>query len=136
MSATLAPLPNVLFAGAQPYGTLPRWAKAFDVAIIPYRLNRQVANANPLKLREYLATGKPVVSVRNPEIEKFAAMGRASRTTARLPGGAGNCAGATTRRKRPRAHAVVADETWDKRVEAIVAPSRSKLARRSNSPFE
>ncbi len=46
--------------------------KAFDVAIIPYRLNRQVLNANPLKLREYLATGRPVVTVRNPEIERFA----------------------------------------------------------------
>jgi glycosyltransferase involved in cell wall biosynthesis len=69
--AALRALRNVHLAGAQPYDTLPGWARAFDVAVIPYRLNRQVAHANPLKLREYLATGKPVVSVRNPEIEKF-----------------------------------------------------------------
>lgn len=68
----LARLPNVLLAGAQPYETLPGWAKAFDVAIIPYRQNQQVRNANPLKLREYLATGKPVVSVPTPEIDRFA----------------------------------------------------------------
>jgi glycosyltransferase involved in cell wall biosynthesis len=61
----------VRLVGPQPYETLPGWAKAFDVAIIPYRLNQQVRNANPLKLREYLATGKPIVSVTNPEIEKF-----------------------------------------------------------------
>lgn len=67
----LARLPNVTMVGPQPYETLPAWAKAFDVAIIPYRMNQQVANANPLKLREYLATGKPVVSVPTLEGERF-----------------------------------------------------------------
>src|SRR3546814_8183985 len=28
-------LPNVVLAGAQPYASLPRWARAYDVAIIP-----------------------------------------------------------------------------------------------------
>jgi glycosyltransferase involved in cell wall biosynthesis len=65
-------LPNVVFVGPQPYETLPGWAKSFSVAVMPYRLNRQVLNANPLKLREYLATGKPVVSVPTPEITRFA----------------------------------------------------------------
>ncbi len=69
--ADLRALPNVSLVGAQPYESLPAWAKAFDVAIIPYRLNRQVQNANPLKLREYLATGKPVVSVSTQEIDQF-----------------------------------------------------------------
>jgi glycosyltransferase involved in cell wall biosynthesis len=64
-------LPNVTLVGAQPYESLPGWAKAFDVAIIPYRMNRQVKNANPLKLREYLATGKPVVTVPTPEVDRF-----------------------------------------------------------------
>lgn len=67
----LLALPNVTMVGPQPYETLPQWAKAFDVAIIPYRMNQQVTNANPLKLREYLATGKPVVSVPAPELDKF-----------------------------------------------------------------
>lgn len=70
-TGALKSLPNVVFAGAQPYRTLPRWAKAFDVAIIPYRQTQQVVNASPLKLREYLATGKPVVTVRTPDIESF-----------------------------------------------------------------
>ncbi len=65
-------LPNVVFPGPQPYSALPGWAKAFDVAIVPYRLTRQVINSSPLKVREYLATGKPVVSVSTPEIDRFA----------------------------------------------------------------
>jgi glycosyltransferase involved in cell wall biosynthesis len=63
--------PNVVFAGPKPYETLPRWAKAFDVAIYPHQVNRQTRHSNPLKLREYLATGKPVVSVVTPETECF-----------------------------------------------------------------
>jgi glycosyltransferase involved in cell wall biosynthesis len=72
--AALARLGNVTLVGAQPYESLPGWAKAFDVAIIPYRMNQQVRNSNPLKLREYLATGKPVVSVPTPEVERFATL--------------------------------------------------------------
>jgi len=64
--------PNVVFAGAQPYEKLPEWAKAFDVAILPYRLNQGSISANPLKLREYLATGKPVVAMTTPEVDRFA----------------------------------------------------------------
>ncbi|ANB17170.1 glycosyltransferase [Dokdonella koreensis] len=128
--ARLAALPNVRLAGAQPYATLPQWAKAFDAAIIPYRLNRQVANANPLKLREYLATGKPVVSVRNPEIEKFADVVRLADDRggflAALDAaiGAGPEAGAAERR------AAVADQTWDRRVEAVLAEVAGTLAAR------
>ena len=62
---------NVVFAGPKPYETLPRWAKVFDVAIYPHQVNRQTKHSNPLKLREYLATGKPVVSVITPETECF-----------------------------------------------------------------
>jgi glycosyltransferase involved in cell wall biosynthesis len=64
--------PNVVFVGPKPYETLPRWAKVFDVAIYAHQVNRQTRHSNPLKLREYLATGKPVVSVVTPETACFA----------------------------------------------------------------
>jgi glycosyltransferase involved in cell wall biosynthesis len=64
-------LKNIVMVGAQSYESLPGWAKAFDVAIIPYRDVRQTRNANPLKLREYLATGCPVVATPTPEVERF-----------------------------------------------------------------
>lgn len=119
--STLAALPNVRLAGPQPYAELPHWARAFDVAIIPYRLNRQVANANPLKLREYLATGKPVVSVRNLEIEKFArwvriADGREAFLAALDEALANDTPAAAAERM-----AAVADQTWDRRVEEVLA---------------
>jgi glycosyltransferase involved in cell wall biosynthesis len=62
---------NVIFAGPRPYEELPRWASAFDVAIYAHQVNRQTRHSNPLKLREYLATGKPIVSVVTPETSTF-----------------------------------------------------------------
>jgi glycosyltransferase involved in cell wall biosynthesis len=63
--------PNIHLIGQRSYNDLPAYGKQFDVAIIPYRLTRQVINANPIKLREYLAMGKPTVSVSTPEIDKY-----------------------------------------------------------------
>jgi glycosyltransferase involved in cell wall biosynthesis len=55
-----------------PYSDLPRYASAFDVAIIPYVLNQHTHAANPLKFKEYLATGKPVVTTPMAEVLPFA----------------------------------------------------------------
>jgi hypothetical protein len=62
---------NVHFLGSRPYSTLPGYLKAFDVGLLPYKHHRQVEYSNPKKLREYLAGGKPVVSVSNPEVEVY-----------------------------------------------------------------
>lgn len=63
--------PNVRFVGPRPYEALPSYGAHFDAAIIPYRLTPQVLAASPLKLREYLAMGLPVVSVPTPDIAPF-----------------------------------------------------------------
>jgi hypothetical protein len=130
----LRALPNVHLAGSQPYASLPAWSKAFDAAIIPYRLNRQVANANPLKLREYLAAGKAVVSVRNPEIEKFAPWvrlvdGREAFLVALDAAVADNAPESVAARM-----AAVADQTWDARVEAVLVEVAARLSELSPSP--
>jgi hypothetical protein len=71
---------NILFLGARPYRQLPDYGRRFDVSIIPYRLTQQVHHANPIKLREYLAMEKPIVSVSTPEIEKFGDLVRIATT--------------------------------------------------------
>jgi glycosyltransferase involved in cell wall biosynthesis len=65
----LTSLPNVHLLGRKPYQSLPAYAKAFDVALIPFPINTATLNSNPLKAREYLAAGLPVVSSRIPEVE-------------------------------------------------------------------
>jgi glycosyltransferase involved in cell wall biosynthesis len=62
-------VPNVHLLGRKPYDSLPAYCKAFDVALMPFRINELTLNANPLKVREYLAAGLPVVSTAIPEVE-------------------------------------------------------------------
>ena len=65
--------PNLHFLGRRPYAELPAYGRRFDAAIIPSRLDHRFAqHASPLKLREYLAMGVPVVAAATPENRKFA----------------------------------------------------------------
>jgi glycosyltransferase involved in cell wall biosynthesis len=68
----LESLPNVHLMGQVPYHDLPAYAKGFDVCIMPYALNALTHNINPLKMKEYLATGKPVVSTPVAEAKRLA----------------------------------------------------------------
>lgn len=65
-------LPNLHFIGKRPYQQLPEYGRHFAAAILPSKASQQAFYGNPLKLREYLAMGKPVVSIGTPEAEKFA----------------------------------------------------------------
>jgi asparagine synthase (glutamine-hydrolysing) len=62
---------NIRVVGRKPYADLPRYAKAFDVALMPFRVNELTLAANPLKVREYLAAGLPCVSTAIPEVERL-----------------------------------------------------------------
>jgi len=64
-------LPNVYLLGRKRYEDLPGYLKAFDVCLNPYVVDDTALHCSPLKLYEYLATGKPVVSVDMPEARKF-----------------------------------------------------------------
>src|SRR5205823_13577165 len=62
---------NVYFLGRKPYADLPRYAKAFDVALMPLKVNELTLASNPLKVREYLPAGLPVVSTAIHEVERL-----------------------------------------------------------------
>jgi glycosyltransferase involved in cell wall biosynthesis len=68
-TSALEQIPNVHLLGRKPYASLPAYCKGFDVALMPFRINELTLNANPLKVREYLAAGLPVVSTAIPEVE-------------------------------------------------------------------
>jgi glycosyltransferase involved in cell wall biosynthesis len=62
---------NAHFYPPVPYIDLPKYLAGLDVCILPYRMNELTRNSNPLKLKECLAAGKPVVSTALPEVLKL-----------------------------------------------------------------
>ncbi len=124
---------NVIFTGAKPYEELPTYACAFDVAIIPYIDNNQVFNANPLKLREYLATGKPIVSYSNPEIDKYADVVNIAKDQLDYIRMVKNClngnSGSSTEQRLNR----VAGESWEARYQNVIAEFNAALQAKNAS---
>lgn len=63
--------PNVHLLGFRPYEILPQYARGFDVAIVAFPTSDWINAVNPIKLKEYLALGLPVVATATPDLRRF-----------------------------------------------------------------
>jgi glycosyltransferase involved in cell wall biosynthesis len=77
----LADLANVHFLPPVPYDELPRYAAGFDVCVLPWQTEHAFTSyGSAIKVREYLATGLPVVIAPLPEYEPYSDVLRIART--------------------------------------------------------
>ncbi len=67
----LANYKNIFFLGYKSYEEAPMYIQQFDIGIVPHRANDFSASTNPMKVYEYLACGKPVVSTENVGTENM-----------------------------------------------------------------
>jgi glycosyltransferase involved in cell wall biosynthesis len=61
-------LPNVHFLGHRSFADLPVMLNGMDALLIPYLYNELTECISPIKLYEYLAVGKPIISVDLPGV--------------------------------------------------------------------
>ena len=113
-------LPNTHFLPPVAYAELPSYAAGFDVCVLPWETEQSFTSyGSAIKVREYLATGKPVVISPLPEYEPMRDVLRIARTRddfIRLVEEAlcDHDAAAAARRQ-----AAVASGTWDARAEWV-----------------
>jgi glycosyltransferase involved in cell wall biosynthesis len=67
-TSVLERFPNVHLLGRRPHRALPAYCRGFGVGLIPYRIDERTPYVNPIKLREYLSAGLPVVSTPVEEV--------------------------------------------------------------------
>jgi len=72
-------LKNVHLLGRRPYGEVARYMAACDVLIMPWNQSDWIAACNPVKLKEYLAVGRPVVSTWFQELDRYDGLVRVAR---------------------------------------------------------
>ena len=114
-------LPNVHLLGQKPHGELPAYCKGFDVGLIPYKIDERMTFVNPLKLREYLSAGLPVVSTPVPEVAALRRRSRASRRRRRAFDAAiAQALGEASPAARARRSRAMTNETWSARVAQVV----------------
>jgi glycosyltransferase involved in cell wall biosynthesis len=70
-SSGMLDLPNVHWLGMKDYDELFKYVWRFDIAVIPFRINDITLATSPIKLFEYMACQKPVVSTALPECKRY-----------------------------------------------------------------
>lgn len=109
---------RVSMPGPVPYAELPARMRRFDVCIVPHRVTPFTESLNPIKLWEYLASGKPIVSTPVAGFRDYPqhvrlASDAASFLAAVREAGSDNGAHAEARRALAREH------SWARRVDAV-----------------
>jgi glycosyltransferase involved in cell wall biosynthesis len=110
---------NVRFVPAVAYGRLPEALAAFDVAMLPYVKSELTRSINPLKLREYLASGRPIVATSLPEVARYAPEVRLADTAADTVTAVAAALAGPSDRRAARAP-LLAGETWDDRARTFL----------------
>jgi glycosyltransferase involved in cell wall biosynthesis len=113
--------PRLVLLGRRPYDAIPAYLGAFDTCLVPFRDNELTRGVNPIKLREYLAAGRPVVSSPLPEVLPYAdVVELASSSEEFFPAVQRTLApGYDTPPRREERRRRVTSESWDSRARTI-----------------
>ena len=118
---------NVHLTGRVPYEDVPATMAAMDVLMMPWHRSEWIEACNPIKLKEYLATGRPVVSTDFPELRHYeglvAIANEPEAFAAAIQRGLDHVDPSVIARGRER----IADATWTSRAAAAL----EELERRS-----
>lgn len=114
-------LPNVHLLGARDYDSIPDYVGRFDICLIPFRISSFTESVNPVKLYEYLAAGRPVVSTPLPEVALHSDLVAVAEGGRLHEAVAAVLSRPDTERDRARRRRFAAANTWDLRVERIAS---------------
>jgi glycosyltransferase involved in cell wall biosynthesis len=113
--------PRIRLLGRRPYEEMPAYLAAFSCCLVPFDGSELSRGVNPIKLREYLAAGRPTVATLIPAVLSYKAV-------IEIADGADAFANAVqasleppndTVEARARRRARVANEDWDDVVDRI-----------------
>ncbi len=129
---TVVDAPNVHFLGPKPYQQLPEYVRHFDVCVLPWKLSSVFTSyGSAIKVREYMATGKPIVMA--PLYEYLQAPGvRFYHTADEFIEAVEQALAHDTPADRERRQAFVRDCTWDVRTGQLAGQISSLLEGKKN----
>ena len=123
---------NVWMLGQKPYEQIPYYGNCFDVSIMAWRQTKWIESCNPVKLKEYLALGKPVVSTPFAELKSY----RDVIYEATTPEEFAECIKKALAEDSPERIATrrkkVQTSTWDGKAELVLRELFSKANKHSN----
>src|SRR6185312_3468290 len=109
-------LSNVHLLGRKRHDELPGYCKAMSVALIPHKVCELTRHMNPIKLREYLCSGLPVVSVDLPEVQAYSKFCRIARNYQEFEAAIQDSLNDDSPAARQERSDAMRPETWERRV--------------------
>ena len=111
--------PNVRYLGVQPHSRVRAFLEGFDVCLIPHRVTEFTRSLDPLKLYEYLAAGRPIVSTPLPVAPELADFVTYARSPDELVALASRDLAADGEARRLARRAAVCELTWAARARQV-----------------
>lgn len=130
----IAGLPNVHYLGFRPYSEIPRLGAAFDVGIMPWLDVPWIAYCNPVKLKEYLALGLPIVTTPIPQADEYADVLHVVRTPEEFVQVIRDCATGNSDQARAKRQHRVQGDSWQNKADEILTLARNAAERRNAVP--
>ncbi len=123
-------IPNLYFTGAKNIKALPAYLRRFDVLLLPFKCNELTSRIYPLKINEYLASGKPVISTNfSRDIQSFEEVVYIALDKEAFSKAVQNALDEDREDMRIHRHQVSTENSWKKRVEMIRKQCKSLLSK-------
>lgn len=121
----ISELPNVHLLGFKPYAEIPHYGKHFDLGIMNWIMTEWIRHCSPVKTKEYLSLGLPVVSVPIEDVVRnYADVVSIAEDGPEFLAAIEHLLATDSPEKRQQRMDRVRDESWDRRVEEIFAHYR------------
>ncbi|GGA83836.1 glycosyl transferase [Neiella marina] len=117
--SALTAIDNIELIGAVPHQQLPSYVQHWQAAILPFRDCAQIKACNPLKLREYLASGTPVISAPFPALQPYRDYVQQVTSLVQWQAALSSCQRPVTASWRRHQQLAVAAESWDIRARQV-----------------
>jgi glycosyltransferase involved in cell wall biosynthesis len=128
----LLSLPNVYHLGRVPYEKIPILNTNFDVCLLQWKVTDWIRNCNPLKLFEYMASGKPIVSVEiNEVVDNYAGLVSVAYSKEEYCRAISDELAQDTAERRKARIEIAAQHGWDAHIEIISGLIEQTMKKRS-----
>lgn len=105
---------NLFYLGAKPHHLLPQYSQHWNVSLLPFKHNSQIEACSPLKLMEYLAANRPIVTTDFPALAPYKNHVQVANSAELM-----EQAIRQVQNDTPNTRPLVGQDSWDKRSEFV-----------------
>ncbi len=124
---SLFELPNIKHLGHIPYEEVPGFLKTIDVCIIPHKNTEYCQSMSPLKLFQYMASGRPIVSTKVTGLYSFKDYVAIAETYEEFMWCIEHILRTDTMQKSKARIDIAKEETWERRIQEMFRLVRERF---------